>query len=395
MLRAALTILGKDLRLRLRDRSVLLFALVVPLGLTLLFSVLLPDTEGVTLRAAVAVEDESEVARGFAEEALPALVDAGVLTEVDRRSAADARAAVEAGELDAAWILPAGFGDEVTAGRGGRIETVVDPAQAVPAGIAESVARDYATRLERVSLAVATAFAAGLGPDAGDDGELTERIADRMAGAEPSLTVVDAPARDAQLDMTSHLSAGMAAFFVFFTVQFGVLGLLEERQLGTLSRILAGPVRPVAVQLGKALGALLLGLASMAVLAVAGALALDARWGPPGAVALLIVTMVLASLGVMALVGSFARTAEQAGNAQAIVAVVLGMLGGSFFPLPLDTGPLALVRLLSPQAWFLRGLGEAGASGAWTGALPAAGALALFAVATTLLAVPRLRRTGP
>ena len=37
-------------------------------------------------------------------------------------------------------------------------------------------------------------------------------------------------------------------------------------------------------------------------------------------------------MAVMALVATVAKTAEQAANWQAMVALVLGMLGGSFFP---------------------------------------------------------------
>jgi hypothetical protein len=135
----------------------------------------------------------------------------------------------------------------------------------------------------------------------------------------------------------------MAAFFVFFTVQYGVTGLLEEEKLGTLPRLLAAPVPPWSVQVGKALGSAVLGVASLTVLAVASNLVLGADWGPPLGVAILILALVVAAVGLMGLVGSFARTAEQAGNAQAIVAIVLGMTGGVFFPIPTDT---ALLRLL-------------------------------------------------
>jgi ABC-2 type transport system permease protein len=206
---------------------------------------------------------------------------------------------------------------------------------------------------------------------------------------------VDRGAQQRQLDLPGQVSAGMAAFFVFFTVQFGVLGLLEERQGHTLGRLLAGPLTAASVHVGKALGALVLGLVSMTVLAVAAPLLLGTRWGPPGAVAVQIVGIVLAALGLMALVGGFAHTAEQAGNHQAIVAVVLGMVSGAFFPLPLDEGVLRVIAWVSPHAWFLRGLQDATGTETWQAALPAAAALVGFALVTGLLAALRLRRVGP
>jgi ABC-2 type transport system permease protein len=98
----------------------------------------------------------------------------------------------------------------------------------------------------------------------------------------------------------------------------------------------------------------------------------------------------------MALVGSFARTVEQAGNYQAIVAIVLGMLGGVFFPLPADVVLLRAAQSVSPHAWFLRGIGEQFRTGDWTLVLPSAAVILLIGVVAAVPAVVRLRRrTAP
>jgi ABC-2 type transport system permease protein len=391
MLSAALAILAKDLRLRLRDRSVLLFAVVVPLGLTALFSAIFPDVDDLILSAAVVDLDGSDMAAGLAEHALPELVETGMLelTEVGDRDGAVA--GVEEGDLDAAWVLPEGFGEAVGAGRAASIEVLVNPDRALTGEIARSIAEGYANRLDAVTLAVATTAVGG-----GELGEAELAEAAQIAAeTPPPVGLEQLTTDDRQLDGVSYLAAGMAAFFVFFTVTYGVTGLLEERQLQTLPRLLAAPVSPAALQLGKALGALLLGLTSMVVLAVGSRWLLGAEWGPPLGVAVLIVAIVLAALGLMALVGSFARTAEQAGNLQAIVAIVLGMLGGVFFPLPVDEGVLRLLTLASPHAWFLRGLGDLVGTGQVRAVLPAAGALVLFGVATAVPALVRMRRVSP
>jgi ABC-2 type transport system permease protein len=386
---AVLTIFAKDLRLRLRDRSVFLFAFVVPLGLTLLFSSIFPATDDIELVATVVDLDGSDVSAGLAEQALPQLEEAGLLdlVEVDDRQAAVA--GLRAGDLDAAWILPDGFGAAVTAGQGAEIELLANPDRPLLGEVARSVAEGYADRLDAVTLAVATTVVAGGGEL--DEAQVAE-AAELAAATPPPVTLRELEAPDRQLSPISYLAAGMAAFFVFFTVTYGVTGMLEERDLQTLPRLLASPVSPTAVQLGKALGALVLGLVSMTVLAVASSLLLGAWWGPAGGVAVLIVALVLAALGVMALVGSFAHTAEQAGNLQAIVAIVVGMLGGVFFPLPVDEGVLRLLTVLSPHAWFLRGLGDLVGTREVSSVLPAAGALVAFGVATAVPAVVRLRR---
>lgn len=390
-MRAAVTILAKDLRLRLRDRSVYLFAIVVPLGLTFVFSLLFPDAEAFQLRAAVVDLDGGEVASGFTDGVVPALVDADVLDlhTVDDEEAA--RAAIDDGDISAAWIIPAGFSDAVTSGRSATIQVLVNPDRALSAEVARGVAAGYATAVERAALAVATT-AVAQGGEGLTPGQL-EEVAALAAESPPGIAVDDLVAADRRLDAVSYLAAGMAVFFLFFIVQYGVTGLLEERKQGTLPRLLAAPIGVSAVHLGKALGAFVVGIVSMTVLAVGSRVLMGADWGHPVGVAILIVAGVFAALGVMALVGSFARTAEQAGNLQSVVALVLGLLGGVFFPV--GGGLLGQLTLLSPHGWFLRGLGDLVGTGEVAAVLPAAAALVAFGVVAAVPGALRLRRIGP
>ena len=73
----------------------------------------------------------------------------------------------------------------------------------------------------------------------------------------------------------------------------------------------------------------------------------------------LAVAAVVAATGIMSVAGAAARTTEQAGNVQGVVAVVLGLLGGAFVPIPgSESGLLAQLQMLTPHGWFLDGLAE-------------------------------------
>jgi ABC-2 type transport system permease protein len=74
-------------------------------------------------------------------------------------------------------------------------------------------------------------------------------------------------------------------------------------------------------------------------------------------VVLLVLGGVLAAVGVTALVATFATTTAQAGAMVSIVAVVGGLLGGTFFPIS-QAGILGQVRFLSPQGWLMEGFQE-------------------------------------
>src|SRR5262249_25088532 len=101
---------------------------------------------------------------------------------------------------------------------------------------------------------------------------------------------------------------------------------------------------------------------------------------------------VLAATAVMALVATLAKTPDQASAWSSIVALVLAMLGGSFFSVSQAGGVLAAVSLLTPHAWFLRGLGNLAGGGGVGGVLGPAAAILAFAGVTGGIALTRLGR---
>jgi len=92
-------------------------------------------------------------------------------------------------------------------------------------------------------------------------------------------------------------------------------------------------------------------------------------------------------------VASLARTAEQAGSWQSVIAVLLGLLGGVFFPIAQVGGLAATASLTSPHAWFLRGLGELAGGGGVRAVLPSVPAMLVFATVAGGVATLRLKAT--
>jgi len=159
-----------------------------------------------------------------------------------------------------------------------------------------------------------------------------------------------------------------------------------------MARLLAAPIRRTSVITAKALLSSWLGIISLSVLILATRFLLDAIWGPPLGVILLVLAGVLSAVAIMGLVGSVAQTAEGAGNLGAIIAVVLGMLGGTFFPIGQGDDLLSKLTYLTPHAWFMRGLADISGGAEWTEALPAVGALLVFALVLGSISWVLLRR---
>ncbi|MCS7484753.1 ABC transporter permease [Umezawaea endophytica] len=373
-MRASLLIAAKDLRQRLRDRSVLVFTLVLPLGLGLVFSLVLGDLAdgNDVFRYAVADADGGQVAAVFTHQVLPAASEGGAITVRTASSTQEALRLVDDGDVTAAFILPPAFTARVMAGQEAVIEVVGDVDAPLGTGVARSLAESFTARLTSVRVSVAAALRAGSTRD-------PARLAAEAASVPDPLRQVEIPASRRELDATTYYAAGMSVFFLFFTVQFGVTSLLDERRAGTLARLLASPIRPLSVLLGKLITSLVVGTVGTAVLVAATSVLMGARWGHPVGVGILVLTGVLAATGVVAVVASLARTSEQAGGWQAVVAISLGALGGAFFPVAQVGGPLAVISLVSPHRWFLRGLADL-AGGDVRAVLPSAGALTAFAL---------------
>jgi ABC-2 type transport system permease protein len=382
-------IAGKDLKARVRDRSALIIGIIVPLGLAFIFNAIfggIATSKAISL--GVVVADRGAAGQVFVRQVLDPLRHSGLITVHQESSAAAARSQAAKGTLDAVIVVPAGFTRAVNANRPASLTVMQSASALVSAQIARAIADGYAATINRVRLSVANVVAAS--PASFSQARIRQ-LASRAAAATVPIAVRDISASTKELDNKSFYAAGMAVFFLFFTVQFGITSLLEERNDGTIARLLAAPIPRASILGSKLLVSFVLGAVSMTVLVIATSLLFGASWGNPVGVGLLIAAATLAATGIMALLATLARNAEQAGNAQAVVAVVLGLLGGTFFPVSLAPGFLARLTFIAPQAWFLRGLGDlrgGGLSVIWT---PIA-ALLVFAAVTGVVAVLRLRR---
>jgi len=393
-MRSALVIAAKDLRQRARDRSVYVFAIVAPLGLAAIFGFVFNPISDADFTAtfAVANVDRGPLAAPLVDGVLGGLAEDGNVRLVEATSAEEATRLVEGDgersdqDIDAAIIIPAEFSARVQTGRPAELRVVQNVNSTLASTLALAIVQEYARQFDYVQGAVTTL--GSLDPTRLAD---AAAIAQR-AGATPSpVSVRDVSATVKQLDNTTFYTAGLASFFLFFTVTFGVNSLLEERHAGTLSRLLAAPLPKWSIVLGKAITSFGLGLVSMLILIVATSFILGADWGNPIGVALLVVAATASAIGVMAMVSALARTSEQGAVFSSIAAVVLGILGGTFFPISQAGGVLASLRFVAPHAWFLQGLGDL-AGGSIGDTVPAIAALLGFAAVTSGIAVPLLRR---
>jgi ABC-2 type transport system permease protein len=372
-----------DLRRHVRNLSAVMYAVVVPLALIYVMNLLIGSVDDVEIdpvTVAVSVPEGDQLAAVVPQ----VLTDAGDGLDITVRPAPaqDVVGLVESGVAGVGLVVPDGFGSDLVAGEGALVELTLADEVGVEGSVVASIVDGTLTNLTASTRTVAAAATLGVPPT-----ELAS-IPQSVQEATAPLTWQEGEAADEQLTLSENIVAGQAGMFLFFTVGFGVLGLVTEREQGTLRRLLSMPMRPGRVVLAKGLGSFVLGLASMTVLlTVSTAIFDDVAFGSPVAVAVLVVLTVAAATSLTFVVATVARTAEQANIAQSIIAVALGMFGGAFFQLDVS-GPLGALLLVNPVTAFTRGLGiTAGGGGVTDLGVPA---LVLLAFTVVCLLAARL-----
>lgn len=388
-MRAALLIAAKDLRQRLRDRTVLVMALLLPFITAGILGATLPNLTNKSdskFEVGVVNEDNGPTALYFIKEVLEPL-QSRHLIQLHSVSLATGRKRVRNGTLTAALVLPPNFSKAGESEAPTHFE-IIGEGQAfkqVGTYVVNSIALLFANQLDGVRLADSSARRKHPAPS-----EIVT-LSERTNEIHKQLALHDSKLADKELDIKTRESAGLTIFFLFLTTQLGFASIIDERNHGTLARLLAASVSRPAIVLGKLLTSLVLGILTTIALAVATTLLLGAHWGHIPGVALLIFVCAIAATMMTACVATFAQTSEQAVQWQVISATLLGSLGGAVFPVSQAGGLVASLSLLTPHAQFLRGLGLLSHGEGLTSVLPMVEAVLLFAAAFGGVALLRIR----
>jgi len=382
---AAFAIALKDLRQRLRDRSAIVLGFVAPLAVAWLISMAFGSAGSFHANVAVVDLDKGQVAAGFTTFVKsPDL--AGLLTVKPVTSEADARAKVASGDLGAAFVIPQGFSAAVTSGSSRPITILASVDATVTEQVARSLAQSFTAQIEAVQLSVSTAVRAGASPSS------AATLAAEAAAVRPPEQTVMRPAGTRALTAISYYAPSMGIFFMFFAISFGSRGFFMERSGGTLDRLAAAPIGPGTILLGKSLATFVYGAASLGTVAVFTTLVFHADWGPPLAVAALIVALALTLVGLTALVITAARTERQSEGFASMLTFGLVLLGGNFVFVGDAPQMVRTLALFTPNGWALRAITDFSGGADWTAGVTPLLAILTFALGTGAVAFTLRRR---
>lgn len=356
-MRRVFDIAAKDLLQLARDRKVFLFLLILPIFFTLLFGYAFGGFEsgGGENRLPVGYLDED---RSWLSKSLGEMLSRSQVIRLEKgllatRESLEWQVAEE--KLAAAIIVPVGYGHAILHGKPGRLILVADTG--LPAG--KSAESEALTAALRVDSAARTAII--LEQAASERAPFDYIFQQAMEGwEEPPIRVEklrSAAANEVDQDNPlAHTSPGMM-------LQFGIASLLtsgqiivEERKSRSLQRLLTTATPRAAILFGHYLAILVMVSSQILVLISFGWLFLKVDYlRAPDATLLvgLCSAACIAALGL--LIGTAARSEEQARIFSLVPMFILAGLGGVWVPLELTGETFQMVGHLSPLAWAMDG----------------------------------------
>jgi ABC-type multidrug transport system permease subunit len=133
------------------------------------------------------------------------------------------------------------------------------------------------------------------------------------------------------------------------------LGVVRERQSGTMEQLAVMPFRPRDVFLGKIAPYLLIAAADMVVVVAAGMLLFDVPFrGSVATFALGALLFLFVTLGTGVLISSVSQTQAQAMQLAVMTMVPQFLLSGLFFPLYSMPWAVRWIGYLLPLTWFIK-----------------------------------------
>ena len=367
-----------------RDRGALALSFILPIAFFSIFAVIFGGRRDTTPRIDILAVDEDH--SKTSERLMQGLQSEGSLSvrlrpapkqgvEQPEYTAETAGAAVKAGEVAVALIIPRGFGENGMSFGGGEKQAAIRLlkdssdmiAPQVVAGLLQKVA---ITSMPDVMAALGSKYmdryAGGFTPEQRKrmDSSLEQLRRQPAAGAGGGSSggmLIAVDARDVVGEnkhnpMVSFYAAAIGVMFLLFTASGASGSLLDEAESGTLDRVLSSRVTMGKLLAGKMLYSGLLAFSQLVLMFVWAWLVFKLDFVPHllgFAVMGLSTAFAVGAFGM--LLASLCQTRAQLGPLSTLVILIMSSVGGSMFPRFLMPHAMQQAGLLTINAWAIDG----------------------------------------
>jgi ABC-2 type transport system permease protein len=366
-----LAILIKEFVQMRRDRLTFAMMIGVPILQLTLFGFAI-NSDPKALPTALHVADQSPFARSL----VSGLENSDYFRVVARApDPGEIETLLARGDVQFAVTVPAGFGRDIV--RGARPVLLVEADATDPAATSNAVAA--LMTLARTAL----------------DPALTGPLAGLRAGADPIELRLHRRYNPEGISQYNVVPGLIGVVLTMTMVMMTALAVTREQERGTMENLLAMPVRPLEVMLGKIVPYIGVGYVQVVVILVAARLVFAVpMFGSYLLLSLVLVLFIAANLAVGFTFSTFARNQLQAMQMSFFFFLPSILLSGFMFPFRGMPAWAQVVGEALPLTHFLRIIRGILLKGNGASEIAAeAGALALFMLAAGALALLRYRRT--
>ncbi len=372
IIRNSLRFAWKDLKILFKDRGQLAILFILPLVLALFLGaggitskdLASPTGESRLLIQTYVVNEDQGSYGTLVEEVLR---DIQPLRIVSVSSVDSADKFVADGKASAAIIIPADFSTSIDSNQTTIVNVIKDPSRQAEAqaviGILKEVLTEFNVRAE-IEYGIRAVYNRTGALQTADPNEVRAAQAQTMGviwtavqeiRQNPAIAVQrEDLAHEEMLLPISGIVFGytmpmFATMFAFFLVGFMASSILKEKEAGSFRRILAAPIHPATIIIGKMLAFIVLVFLQMLVLLGICYIFFDMPLGnSPLALFTLTFALALAATSLGMLLGSLARTSKQAETIGMLLGFVLMFASGFISAFSLEiTGTNVNIQLPS------------------------------------------------
>lgn len=356
----------KDLKLFFADKRSMVLTFALPIALITLFAFAFGGAgqkkgESKPTTLVVADDDQTEESKNVIRQ-----LDSLKEFKVQQTDSETAEQLIRKGDVAAALVFHKGFSDSLNAGSNPPIEFKYDAAKEAEVGILQgALIGNLMGIIGSKSMAknVLSKFDADYpGLDSASRANIHAQISKNFTPEESqkqSESLIKSTAVIAEEETSPGLIqavAGTAIMMLLFSVAGIGASLLDEKQEGTLKKLLYSPLHPNSILFGKMLFTNMISVFQLTIMFLYAKLAfgLDIFHHLPSLVLMILVTAyACASFGV--LLASFAKTRQQVQGLSTLVILVMSCIGGSMVPTFIMPEFMQQIAVISVNYWGIQG----------------------------------------
>jgi ABC-2 type transport system permease protein len=362
-MRKLLYVALNELLLLFKDRMAAVWMIVLPLAMTAIMGLVFGDLGGGSGVAVVDLpvvdHDRGDMA-AMVLDILSQTENLRVETAYDERTA---RQLVADGKRPGALIIPAGFSAAILSGQPTTLELIVVPGGEITPlleGMVRGVTGGFSNVQTTLEVAISEVRRA-TGSYVLDYEGIAERVVttgvERLGDPSVRATITTVGGtEEEEFDIFAQVVPGYAVMFAMFSVLGGAGAILEEKERGTLKRLLIVPLPKVALLGGKLVAQFLVGVAQIALMFAFGTLLFHVSLGDSilGLVLLTLATCwATTSLGLLLV--AIIKSRKQIHPITTLIILGSSAIGGSWFPLFMMPKAVQQVARVTLVAWAMEG----------------------------------------